>query len=165
MKQWFPAILWLSFFLVILYFVWSLVPCCVDPDVPGYHWALCTCFWPHLPLQVCGMCQLNPVAAQRDNYGMVPTSYFVSELQFSPLPMGGWDNSAQTLPAGDGNISPASQAVGLCMNNVGSEWRQMESQCLRLFFLCLFTGLGRIAPLLAPSNDAIIWQNPVLYLF
>lgn len=126
---------------------------------------LCTCPWPHLPLQVCGMCLLNPAAVQRDNCVMLPTSYFLSELQFSPLPMGGWDNSAQTLPAGDSGISREPQAVGLWMNNIGMEGGEMESQCLRLSVLCIFTGLGRIAPLLPPSNVVTIWQNPVLCLF
>lgn len=28
----------LAFFLLILYFGWSLGPCHVDRDVPGYHW-------------------------------------------------------------------------------------------------------------------------------
>ena len=111
------------------------------------------------------MCLLNPAAVQRDNCRVLPTSYFFSELQFSPLPMGCWDNSAQTLPAGDGSISPEYQGVWLWMNNIGVERGQMESQCLRLFFLCIFTGLGSIAPLLSSSNFVLIWQNPVLCLF
>lgn len=157
MKQWFPLVLWHSFFLFIPYFGWSLFPCCVDPDVPGYHWTDASMY---LSLatssKVCGMCLLNPAAVQRDNCGMLPTSYFLSELQFSPLPTGGWDSSVQTLSAGHGSVSPESHAVGLWMNNIGMEGEEMESQCLRLFFLCIFTGLSKIAPLLPPSNVVII---------
>lgn len=167
MKQWFPLVLWLFFFswsCVLLgpwfHVVWTPMSQGVTEQMP-----LCTRPWPHHLLQLCGMCLLNPAAVQRDNCRMLPTSYFLSELWFSPLPTGGWDNSAQTLPGGDGSISPQSQAVGLWMNNIGMEQGEMESQCLRLFFLYIFTGLSRIAPLLPPSNVLILWQNPVLCLF
>lgn len=162
MKQWFPLILCLPlFFLVVLYFGWSLVPCCVNPDAPGCHWkasmglSLATSAPPGM--EACGMCLLKTAAVQRHSCLMLPTSCFLSELQFSPLPIGSWDNSALTLPTGDGSISPESQVVGLWMNNTGMERGELESQCFRLFLFCIFIGLCRFAQLLSPSNVVITW--------
>lgn len=137
-----------SFFsLLILYFGWSLVPCCVDPETLGYHWKASMC----LSLATASPPGLWHVSAENSSCSgtQLPDA---ANLLSPPLPMGGWDSSVLTLPAGDGSTSPESQIVGLWMNNTGMERGEMEKQCLRLSLLCVFIDLCRTAQLLSPSD-------------